>query len=301
MSFIRTKKIHGRKYLYEVENYREGDKVRQRVLRYIGPASDNIPVVPRIKKEKKPKVKITVVPKLKKIIMVPFNQPAPESHGIKSFTDDFLKIGTRNPMDPRSIVMNNEDVTVQLMPFEGKVDFNISTFGTRKAGSGTRVMRQLIELADKHGVILSGDIKPFGKAKGMSKAQLKKWYQTFGFVVKNGDHIERAPVAKVATNTEVQIGSVQTPEKKNFDDKVLAVLQKPEYLGHGGVDEWEIASSIFPWDGAGMRSKHGAWIRAVVQAGYRLQQKGLAGNFMVLHHPPGHNGPESRVWFANKV
>lgn len=37
MSFLRTKKQGDREYLYEVENRREGDKVRQRVLRYLGP------------------------------------------------------------------------------------------------------------------------------------------------------------------------------------------------------------------------------------------------------------------------
>lgn len=37
MSFVRTKKQGNKEYLYEVENKREGDKVRQKVLRYLGP------------------------------------------------------------------------------------------------------------------------------------------------------------------------------------------------------------------------------------------------------------------------
>lgn len=36
MSFIRTKKIKGHEYKYEVENYRENGKVKQRILKYIG-------------------------------------------------------------------------------------------------------------------------------------------------------------------------------------------------------------------------------------------------------------------------
>ena len=39
MAFVRTKTIHGRKYQYLVQNYREGEKTRQRVLRYLGPVN----------------------------------------------------------------------------------------------------------------------------------------------------------------------------------------------------------------------------------------------------------------------
>jgi len=37
--FVRVKKIKGREYLYEVENYRDPrtGKVKQRVIRYLGP------------------------------------------------------------------------------------------------------------------------------------------------------------------------------------------------------------------------------------------------------------------------
>lgn len=43
MSFIRIKKVHGREYRYEVEGFRENGKVKQRVLKYLGPV---IPVKP---------------------------------------------------------------------------------------------------------------------------------------------------------------------------------------------------------------------------------------------------------------
>ncbi|MFB6217294.1 MAG: hypothetical protein ABEJ72_10095 [Candidatus Aenigmatarchaeota archaeon] len=37
MSFIREKEINGRNYLYLVKSQRVGDKVKQKVLEYIGP------------------------------------------------------------------------------------------------------------------------------------------------------------------------------------------------------------------------------------------------------------------------
>lgn len=38
MSFVRRVKVHGNIYLALVESYRENGRVRQRYLRYIGPA-----------------------------------------------------------------------------------------------------------------------------------------------------------------------------------------------------------------------------------------------------------------------
>ncbi|MFP4116099.1 MAG: hypothetical protein ACLFTQ_02740 [Candidatus Aenigmatarchaeota archaeon] len=37
MAFVREKQIAGNTYLYLVESIREGDNVRQKVLKYLGP------------------------------------------------------------------------------------------------------------------------------------------------------------------------------------------------------------------------------------------------------------------------
>ncbi len=44
MSFIRTKKIKGHEYKYEVENYRINGKVRQIIIKYLGRADADKPV-----------------------------------------------------------------------------------------------------------------------------------------------------------------------------------------------------------------------------------------------------------------
>ena len=80
--------------------------------------------------------------------------------------------------------------------------------------------------------------------------------------------------------------------RKNLDEKVLAIITR-DGVGRGGVDEWIIASSIYPWDK--YRSKHGAWIRAIIQAGERLQKRGLVGCFMVSH---GEGTSDTRIWFS---
>lgn len=45
-------------------------------------------------------------------------------------------------------------------------------------------------------------------------------------------------------------------------------------------------------------AKHGAWIRVVVQALHRLQQKGLVGYFW-LSHGEGVSG--SRLWLKHRI
>ena len=85
-----------------------------------------------------------------------------------------------------------------------------------------------------------------------------------------------------------------------IDGKVLAIIRE-QGAGCGGVDEWEIASSIYPWDAPGCRSKHGAWINQVIRAGERLQAKDLVGCYAISHGLPGYDAPQSRIWFAKVI
>ena len=54
-----------------------------------------------------------------------------------------------------------------------------------------------------------------------------------------------------------------------IDDKILQVLSDTQ--SHG---EWDIAYHLYGWTTEN-RSKHGAWIRSIVQALWRLQEKGM--------------------------
>lgn len=73
-----------------------------------------------------------------------------------------------------------------------------------------------------------------------------------------------------------------------IDDKILKVLQRAET----SVSEWDIARALYPWDDLKFRAKHGAWVRSIVQALWRLYFKGLVGYFFE------ENGIY-RFWFAS--
>ena len=74
-----------------------------------------------------------------------------------------------------------------------------------------------------------------------------------------------------------------------IDDKILEVLSDAQ--PHG---EWDIAFHLHDWSDNNLRSKHGAWIRSIVQALWRLNQIGNVGYFWVSH---GEGIPGDRMWF----
>lgn len=51
MAFIRSKEIHGRRYYYLVKNRRMGDKVMQKVIKYLGKAPTLSDIPPGYKEE----------------------------------------------------------------------------------------------------------------------------------------------------------------------------------------------------------------------------------------------------------
>lgn len=76
-----------------------------------------------------------------------------------------------------------------------------------------------------------------------------------------------------------------------MDDAILRILR--DHKGSGGCNEWEIASSLYPWGDSKQRQKHGAWIRVVIGACARLQKQGLVGYYFVSH---GDGVPGTRIW-----
>lgn len=117
---------------------------------------------------------------------------SPTSKKIQAAIKDIENLGARSPLDPSSILMHDEDVTVQLWDWNGELHFNIMTFGEQSRGSASRILDKMIAICHKHGVILSGTVEPFGLRRGLSKTKLKQWYKRHGFTVR-GDYITKRP------------------------------------------------------------------------------------------------------------
>lgn len=77
-----------------------------------------------------------------------------------------------------------------------------------------------------------------------------------------------------------------------LDDKILRILGDAQ-----SHSEWDIAFHLYDWTDSKLRSKHGAWIRCIVQALWRMQQKGSVGYFWASH---GEGIAGDRMWLRHR-
>jgi len=77
-----------------------------------------------------------------------------------------------------------------------------------------------------------------------------------------------------------------------IDDRILQILGDTQ-----SHDEWDIASRLYDWSDSNLRSKRGAWIRCIVQALWRMYNKGWVGYFWVSH---GEGIAGDRIWFRSR-
>jgi ribosomal protein S18 acetylase RimI-like enzyme len=115
-----------------------------------------------------------------------------QQNEFKAYLKEYESISKQNPMDWRTryFVMGKTDdddwcfVMTELQIFDEAI--HISSIQTSPAGEcegkgyASKVMQQLIDLADKHGVEMSLDPTPFGQKK-LGVRDLKNWYKRVGF------------------------------------------------------------------------------------------------------------------------
>lgn len=106
-----------------------------------------------------------------------------------------LRVDELFPRDPivarRHLI---EDCTVQFSPLAGDVWVSELRALTTGEGAGTRALRAICQLADKHQVTLRLIPLPIGPV-GPKARQLRNWYARFGFHRRSwGDEMYRPPL-----------------------------------------------------------------------------------------------------------
>jgi len=136
--------------------------------------------------------------------------PTSENKAVNKFLKDFEKVGTRNPFMPSEMVIMNPEgaheesgAAIELREgFEGDIHLSSLRSFRRGEGNAEYAMKQVIDLADKHGLTLTGYAKPFGKdtslesmdgSKMLTKRQLIAWYKRLGFKSDKAGNITREP------------------------------------------------------------------------------------------------------------
>jgi hypothetical protein len=127
-----------------------------------------------------------------------------ESPEQKAFIKEWNQISRPNPMSDRFRLLGN--VGVELWPWQGTIRIaRVISTEKKGEGQGTAAMKKLMQLADKHHVALTGEVKPFSggatNRPSLTVGQLKAWYKKLGFDVKR-DQIVYKPKMNEAVEFE---------------------------------------------------------------------------------------------------
>ena len=109
----------------------------------------------------------------------------PIAERLSAFFADFDAATVRCPVDPDEDARMFPDVPVTIILTREDGDDYVSLVelhahpGIRGTGAGTEAMRRILDLADKHDIIVS--LIPAPLDKGWSSDRLQRWYASFGF------------------------------------------------------------------------------------------------------------------------
>lgn len=111
-----------------------------------------------------------------------------EDPAVKAMLDEYWKETQPHPFDRRLRIWDDA-IGLTLRGGDGKeVELmTIMTFSDKNKGDGSRALKWVTDLADKHGVDLTLNVSPIKNAgsrtgKNLNKKELTSWYAKNGFV-----------------------------------------------------------------------------------------------------------------------
>lgn len=170
-----------------------------------------------------------------------------------NFLTEFERAHPENPNEPTQRVMEGAKVELQRDPFdESAVHINSLEADETGKGAGRAALKEVTDLADKHGVRLTLDAKPFGE-KAMESEKLARFYKRFGFEVKEQGEghalMERTPGApknprtgKPFEYTHQVDAEIARSEQEQV--KRAGLLESPEKLQLYAVERGETSASM---------------------------------------------------------
>lgn len=100
---------------------------------------------------------------------------------------DIEKLGVRNPLNPKEIIIDNS-VVIEVQNWDKRLWFS-SLYSIEKGkGNASRIMKKIIDIADKYKVTIALDPHPFGTdSEKLNRSQLVNFYKKFGFNFEDGE------------------------------------------------------------------------------------------------------------------
>lgn len=122
--------------------------------------------------------------------------PRAPKERLDAFLTELDEGTTAHPFDDRQRLRGT--VGIEASPWEGMIHLSsLISYGPKNRGDASKVLKELIEMADQHQVALHGTAKAIenagGKGKSLSTKQLTDWYERHGFEIFAGDVILYRP------------------------------------------------------------------------------------------------------------
>lgn len=118
----------------------------------------------------------------------PLPLPGLTKASVDSFLQEYESMTVENPLARGARIWktgptDNDIVTTELDEWDGNISLKFIGSVTKGKGHATKVMQEIVKLADKHGATIELDVEPVGRYKQdiLSKDQLAAWYKKFGF------------------------------------------------------------------------------------------------------------------------
>lgn len=116
-----------------------------------------------------------------------------ENTNLDAFMEEFYSSTAAHPFSRHLSVFEN-CVVFEVKPFYAVdvIRFGFIQTLYKAQGDGSRALQWLIDLADKHQVTLTGNVKRVGD-EGLTVNQLRRWYKRNGFHVNRHLEMQRPP------------------------------------------------------------------------------------------------------------
>jgi hypothetical protein len=112
---------------------------------------------------------------------------------LESFVQDFERLTEPNPLASVERVYERM-VGFEVKPFGGAIRLSCIRSFDRGKGHAKQALSWFLALADKHGVAITGHVKPIGSTSPrLTSAQLRAWYKRHGFTVSRSGEMRREP------------------------------------------------------------------------------------------------------------
>lgn len=119
---------------------------------------------------------------------------------------DIEKLGVRNPINPKEIVID-DSVVIEVQNWDKRLWFS-SLYSIEKGkGNASRIMKKITDIADKYKVTIALDPHPFSSDSGkLNRSQLVNFYKKFGFNFEDGeeDFGDMERISEILANKKLQ-------------------------------------------------------------------------------------------------